>query len=305
MPKPDFFIVGAAKCGTSSLRGYLMEHPEIFIPPAPPIEPHYFFQEAWRSPISLREYLSLFEKAGAFKRRGEKSVWYLYGETVPQRIFDFAPQADIIVALRNPIDMLYSLHSQFLYGRNEDIEDFAEALDAEEDRKQGRRIPPGCRWKPMLFYREVARYSVQLERYFKVFGREKVLVLIFDDMVGNTPETYARVLRFLGVDNTFRPDFSVHNPNKVARSKRLMYLRQNYPEWARRLGAALLPAKKARNALMGTFTRLLTKETKRPPMPTETRRKLESEFRPEVERLSELLGRDLTHWVESSAPEEG
>ncbi|MFO8090232.1 MAG: hypothetical protein R6U13_10380 [Desulfatiglandaceae bacterium] len=215
-----------------------------------------------------------------------------------KKIIDFNPESDIIVMLRSPVDMLYSLHAQLWYNQNEDIEDFSEALKAEKERKEGCRLPPGCLWPSKLFYREVARFSVQVERYFEVFGREKVLVLIFDDFVRDTAAAYAQVLRFLNVDDSFQPDFGVQNPNTKPRSKRLMFLRHNYPKWVREVGRVFLPSQKIRNGIMGKLTELNTRVEKRPPMDPELRSKLQEEFRPEVERLSELLGRDLMYWVE-------
>ena len=76
------------------------------------------------------------------KRLGEASVWYLYSKTAAQEIYSFNPDAQIVVMLRNPADMLYSQHSQFLYNGNEDIEDFSEALAAEPERTKPESVFP-------------------------------------------------------------------------------------------------------------------------------------------------------------------
>lgn len=299
MRKPDFFIVGAPKCGTSSLQAYLAQHPEIHIPLGPPREPHFFLPEIRPNPMSEKEYLGLFDAGTGCRRAGEKSVWYLYAPAVAQRIFDFNPASGIIVMLRQPADMLYSLHAQLRYSMQEDIADFHEAVEAEPDRREGRRIPPGCRWPALLWYRDVMCFSDQLERYFERFGREKVCVLIFDDFVRDPPGSYEQVLRFLGVEPSFRPEFVNHNPNKLVRSRRLMYWRHNYPQWMRSLGRAVMPSQSLRNGLMSMLTGINTRRAPRPPLDPELRAKLRREFRPEVEKLARLLGRDLTPWMET------
>ena len=142
--KPNFFIVGAPKCGTSALYEYLGAHPEIFMSPYK--EPHFFgsdLQQRWRPTKS--QYFSCFAKARDEKRVGEASVHYLYSKCAAAEIKEFCPEARIIIMLRDPVEMLYSLHSQSIFSGNEVINDFEEALEAEADRKLGRRIPRGIK----------------------------------------------------------------------------------------------------------------------------------------------------------------
>jgi len=143
MRTPDFFIVGAPKCGTTAMSDYLRQHPEIYMPQRK--EPHFFGSDLDAPyPYFIRDkeqYFSLFAEAKDEKRVGEASVWYLYSKRAAFEIKEFCPTASIIIMLRNPVDMIYSLHSQRLFTGNEDIPDFEEALEAEEDRKRGLRIP--------------------------------------------------------------------------------------------------------------------------------------------------------------------
>src|SRR3989339_415720 len=137
MRKPDFFIVGAPKSGTTAMCTYLKQHPEIFMPEK---KESHFFGTDLNSPRFIRDkkiYLSLFSKAKDERRVGESSVWYLYSKKAASEIKEFSPSASIIIMLRNPVDMLYSQHSQFLYNGNEDIACFEEALNAEQDRRRG------------------------------------------------------------------------------------------------------------------------------------------------------------------------
>ena len=200
--------------------------------------------------------------------------------------------------LLNPVEMLHSLHAQLLISANENIVDFKKALDAEKERKAGFCIPRGCVNTSHLYYRDVAEYAPQIQRYFDTFGRDNVHVIVFDDFKNDIKTVYRNVLRFLEVDDTFVPDFSRRNPNTKARNKTLMYFRYNYPEFVRTIGRCIVPSPRVRYGLMQTITKMNTKTVKRSPMPEDLRRQLQKEFRPGVEQLSGLLGRDLMHWVE-------
>ena len=278
---------------------YLKQHPSVFMSERK--EPHFFAKDlnfrrdSWYV-SDQDEYLSLFSEAGNARRVGESSVWYLYSRQASTEIKAFCPDASIIVMLRNPVDMLYSQHSQFLYNGNEDITDFKEALEAEPERKQGRRVPPNAHLLEGLFYRETARYSEQVERYFDCFGRDNVHVIIFDNFATDTATVYRDTLRFLGVDADFRPDFAVVNPNKTARSRILQYFLLAPPQSARRFARAVLP-RALRRRVFRVLKQANTNETPRTELDPQLRRTLQAEFAPEVESLSKLLGRDLTHWL--------
>lgn len=295
---PDFFIVGAPKSGTTALYTYLRQHPEIFMPER---KESHFFGTDLHSPLFIREkeqYLLLFSGAGDEKRIGESSVWYLYSKKAASEIREFSPCADIIIMLRNPVDMLYSQHSQFLYNGNEDIACFEEALDAEEDRKHGLRVPPGVHFVESLFYRKTVKYTEQVRRYFDIFGREHVHIIIYDDFEGNVSGAYRECLRFLGVTEDFRPEFKIINSNKRVRSNALRNFLQNPPRIVKSFGR-LFVSHSRHQKLLKDLTSFNKKYESRPPMDAGLRRKLQAEFAPEVERLSGLLKRDLSHWCKT------
>ena len=303
MRKPDFFIVGAPKCGTTAMQDYLSQHPEIFMPKAkPPFfrgkELHFFGSDLRVNHPGLteEEYLSYFQEAKSAKRVGEATVWYLYSKCAAYEIKGFNPSASIIIMLRNPVDMLYSFHSQLLYNGDEDIEDFKTALDAEPDRKRGLHLPKhGVVLAERLFYREIARYPEQVKRYFDVFGRGNVIVIIFDELKAETAKVYKETLRFLGVNEDFQPVFEIINPNKRARSRFISALLRNPPQIAQSFAKVVMP-QPLRQGLIEALKRYNTRYESQPPMDPELRKRLQAEFAPDVERLSELLGNDLTHW---------
>jgi hypothetical protein len=300
MKGPDFFIVGAPKCGTTAMNDYLKQHPEIYVPDLKDI---YFFGSDINSTSrtnTKEKYLSCFSRVNGEKRVGESSVWYLYSKLAATEIQTFCPTAKILIMLRNPIDMIYSLHNQFLYELLEDIIDFQGALDAEEDRKRGLRLPDdkyirGRHFtKELLFYREVAKYSQQIARYLDIFGRENVHVIIFDDFKRDAAKSYKEVLQFLEVNDSFQPEFHTINANKRLRSialRKFLLRRPRVAQWA----VKLIPHR-LRHDLYHKLQTFNTVKESRPPIDPELRSLLQAEFAPEVEQLSRLLDRDLTYW---------
>lgn len=307
MTKPNLFLVGAPKCATSAMATYLGQHPEIFI--APTKELHFFGSDLQiRSNLSrpqqvrggrVEDYLAHFAAAHAEKIVGEASVMYLFSQQAAQEIHDFNPDASIIITLRNPVDAVYSWHGQMLYACEDDIEDFGEALAAEEDRKLGRRIPAETAYVDGLRYCDVFRYSSQVRRYFDVFGRDRVLVLLFDNFQQDTAGVYRSALRFLGVEEGFHPDFAIVNPGKQVRSRALYNFLAHPPRPLRSIASALANSRLAREAARQFLLFFNTTTQNRPPMDSDLRRSLVAEYETEIDQLSDLLQRDLSSWSEA------
>ena len=200
---PDVFIVGAPKCGTSAMHQYLAAHPDIYMAKK---EMHTFGGDLRFGPQfyrrNLQEYLAEFAARKGQRRAGEASVWYLFSTQAAAEIHAFNPEARIIIMLREPAEMLHSLYYQFRFDGNEHLPTFAEALAAEPDRRAGRGIPRQAHFAQGLVYRDTARYTEQVRRYFDVFGRERVHVIIYDDLAADVSATYCKTLDFLGVDST-------------------------------------------------------------------------------------------------------
>jgi len=294
MPKPNFFIVGAAKCGTTGMKYYLHQHPDIFMAAATEI--NHFIRDFDIGPSQDEAwYLRHFEAAGDARVIGEKSVWHLFSKTAATDIKAFNPDARILIMLRNPVEMIHALHSQFLYGRNEDIKNFAHALAAEDDRRCGRCMPEHAFNKPALIYRDTVAYTDQVARYFEVFGRDAVQVIIYDDFKMDSQGEVRKTLEFLGVDASFIPEIKVVNANKKLRS---LYLREfiNKPPASLSAVAHLLLPKATRRRVKAWLRAWNVESAKRETLDPALRDKLMADFEPEIERLSALLGRDLSHW---------
>ena len=302
MSNPDFFIVGAPKCGTTSMCNYLAQHPDIFILPIKKL--YYFFSDSngKKRANTLEEYLNFFEE-GKGKLCGEGSVWYLFSKQAAQAIYNFNPDAKIIIMLREPVSLMYSLHSMHIAnGSNEDILDFKQALEAEEDRKQGKRIPAKCFRIEELYYREVVRFTEQVKRYFDIFGRKQVHIIIFDDFKSNPANVYQETLQFLGVNPDFEAQLTLRNTNRKVHNAALQQLIVNPPSSVLEIGKYFLPIKRStrRNLLQKLkqfLRRINTQKASRPSLDKELCKSLQKEFAPEIERLSALLGYDLTYWI--------
>ena len=294
MARPDLFIVGAPKCGTTAMWRYLNEHPEVFIAERKDI--HYFGSDLGfrdRQGDDEATYLARFADVGGATRVGEASVWYLYSRKAAEEINAFNPSARAIIMLRDPVEVMYALHSQYLFNGlgDEDITDFEQALAAEEDRRQGRRIPPHNRLPETLQYREVVRFTEQIQRYQAVFGPDRVHVVLQDDMKADTPAVYRQVLEFLDIDPDFQPELGRVNTHKVVRSQALRKVIALTPKPLKEL----LPGD-LRGRLRKGLRSLNSKHERRPHLDPALKARLQREQLPEVESLEALLDRDLSAW---------
>ncbi len=304
--KPSFFIVGNSKSGTTALYAFLSPHPGIFM--SRPKEPNYFAKDfcqgvtvgAFREKTE-QKYLAYFAGTEPHKICGEASACYLYSKVAAEEIFKFNPSAKIIILLREPVSFLHSYHMQLLKNPTEDgenVKDFEAALNLEEDRKAGRNIPEGCLVPPLLFYSERIKYAEQVERYLRLFGRENVKVFIYEDFKKNNASIYKEVLDFLGLQPEVMPDFQSYNRGAMLRSKTL----QNWfgklthgKGWMgpiKNLITSLLP-----KSLRRTLTRMMYRRVifrPKPELDPALTLRLKRAFKPEVEKLSRLLDRDLS-----------
>jgi hypothetical protein len=298
---PNLFILGAPKCGTTALCRYLRQHPDVFVPQK---EMHYFGRDLVfrnKSRITSEEYLARFAVAGDERYRCDSAIWYLYSTEAAAEIAGARPDARCIVLLRRPADMVHSLHSEFLYQGDEDITDLGEALDAEDERRRGERIPATCDIPWALQYRQVARYGEQLARYQALFPPEQLLVVLYDDLAADTAGVYRDVLGYLGVDDTFQPELDVVNPNKVVRSPGLRQFLRNPPAPVRRVGRLLVRDPNSRRAMGQRLVELNTEQVSRAPLDPGVRQRLDEAYADDVRRLSDQIGRDLSGWTSDPA----
>ena len=221
MKKPNLFIVGAPKCGTTFLYHYLKQHPEIFFPDFK--EPHFFGSDLIRKngayDLNINEYQKLFNSDK--KIIGEASTFYIFSKTAAQEIYNFNPNSKIIIMLRDLVDLVYSMHSQFVFSGDEIIEDFKEALDLENHRLNGMKIPAQTTVVNKLFYTQnILDLPKNIDSFINYFKRDNIQFVLLDDIKNNPERVYFEILTFLNIDSTINiPNFKVINKNKSYKSK--------------------------------------------------------------------------------------
>src|SRR5947209_2985366 len=223
----NFFIVGDARSGTSSLDRYLSQHPQIYFTPVK--DTHFFaddcFSSSYKGPGDDRlnkrvirdsdRYAQLFPRATGAKAIGESSAFYLCFPGTAERIAQKVSDAKIIMILREPVDRAYSAY-MFLQRDNRETLGFAEGLDREEERKQKG-------FEPMWWYKELGLYSSQVKHYPEVFGKQRVKVLLYEEFFPNPARVLRDVLAFLGVKEDVVIDTSVRYNLSGAPKSRKFY----------------------------------------------------------------------------------
>jgi hypothetical protein len=305
MTKPNFFIVGAPKCGTTALALYLAGHERVFF--SKPKEPDYFARHMWLPEAyrsvpsyknSLHHYLALFDDADPQQHLaiGEGSPIYLCSRKSLAEIAEFQPSARIIVMLRNPAELVYSLHGELTLHLLEDVEDFERAWRLQDVRARGDRIPKGAEKLDPLMYGQLGRLGTQLETVLELFPRDQVHWIFFEDFVSDTRGAYQRILNFLNVPDDGREEFPVVNPNQRIRPGRFLRLLKE----TQRLRLASERLKRLVGVDSWGIVRALQERSaetvKREPLSPTFRRELTQYFAEDVRKLESLTGRDLTAW---------
>ena len=291
MKKPNFFIVGAPKCGTTSLASWLARHPEVFMSPVK--EPHFFSTDFSLGDFNdENSYFALFVDACPNHIAvGEASATYLRSEVAVRNIENIYRDARYIVMLRNPIDMAYSLHWQAVFSGDENIENFEQAWRLNSKRENGQDIPPNCRDPKVVQYRRFCSLGNQLSRLYETVDRKRVLPVFLEDLKDNTLQEWTRILAFLGVSYWDDLEFRPQNRAKHWRWQWVRDLQRLYGETRRRFGVPPLG--------WGVFkylNRVAVKESDRMPLSNELRRELVKTFSDDIDLLAELTDRDLSHW---------
>ncbi len=296
--KPNFFIIGAPKCGTTALSEYLRTHPNIFI--TRPKEPRYFAKDIYRPVTNFEDYLALYDSVlSKHIAIGEGSATYLISKVAAKNIKEFSPNAKLIAMVRNPIQMIPSLHSQMLISFEENVKDFEQAWHLQGIRKQGELIPKTCRSPIFLQYAYAGCLGTQLERLFKVFDKRRVKVIVFDDFAASTKQVYEDVLSFLEVPSDGRSQFPPIKTNKIYRFQSVSRFLRRPPKL---LMNTYFQMKKIFNidspGFFSKINKLNSKKKERTSISRKMKQELIETFQADIFLLSNILERDLSHWLE-------
>jgi hypothetical protein len=303
MKLPNFFIIGAAKSGTSSLYMYLNQHPEIFMSPIK--EPHFFSFDSdtkltsgpgdkiYQAITDLETYKHLFDDVKYEKAIGEASTSYLYRSEAARRIHDLIPYAKLIAVLRHPAERAFSAYMHVVRDQRETTNNFEEALKEEEKRIREN-------WDPIWHFTNVGFYYEQLLRYYNLFPKEQIRVYLYEDLIDHPATMLCDIYKFLSVDPDFIVDrsvkFNVSGKQKSKLAHTLTKLLFNYPNPVRWVSRQCIP--KAWRWKVTNRIRALN--LKKQQIPQRQRETLTSYFRDDILKLEKLINKDLSLWLDSN-----
>lgn len=299
MKKPNLFILGAPKCGTTSMDEWLRSHPNIFMAKK---EPHYFNTDHKNHNVAnLAAYQALFDDVSEQHQViGETSVRYLYSKTAVANILNYSPDAKFVVMLRNPIEMAYSWHGQVCFSRLESVKNFEKAWHLQTARQQGYKIPKGCVESSMLFYGQVCSLGMQLQNLYRQVPIDRVHLVLFDDLKKDPKKTYQALLNFLNIADDKKQVFTIHNAAKVRRFG--WFMPSLLPLIANLLISCLVKLKTTMQIKQGFgISQMLVcdrgKTKKRPPLSPQMKQVLIEYFSKDIALLSKTIHRDLSSWT--------
>jgi hypothetical protein len=317
------FVVGAPRCGTTTLSRFLKDHPAIRFPAVK--EPHFFAQhdlrrlsDEERRGRRERHYLSRFRRDAEGRVGADCSVTYLYAPELLEPVLRLWPGSRCIIALRDPLTMLPSLHQRLLFMGDETLTSFAKAWAAVPDRAAGRRIPRGCVEPRWLRYDEAARFGTYLERLYKTVGKERCLPIIFDDLTSDPRAEYRKLMDFCGLDPVPGIDFAPQRSGKAVRVQWLQRMLKRPPaaltrhlaadRYLHRTGEQRSPQVMPAGKILSLRKRLLQWNkvaASAPPLPPRLQLELRGRFKSEIDKLGRLIGRELSDWLlpEEQQPE--
>jgi Sulfotransferase domain len=303
--KANLFIIGAPKSGTTSLYEYLKQHPDVFM--CVPKEPHYFSTDFADLSIvdNLSEYSDLFKKCpDNIRVLGEASAWYLYSKTAIKNIYKYNDNAKIIVVIRNPIEVLKSLHSNYLFNYYEDQGSFNDAWNLQEVRKAGEQIPKYCKEPKLLQYKAVTSFGTQLQDLYSIFPENQIKCILFDDFIANTQSVYESILEFLDLNTNHKIDFKKNNSSKSHRIEFINRYLLNPP------GGIKFIWKKIKKIFGNEIVKhvdkiilLNTKEANHQNIDDESYSGYIDEYDDDIKKIELLLGRDLSSWRTNNKPQ--
>ena len=295
---PNFLIVGAAKCGTSSLHNYLNQHPNIFMPSFNEEginvkEPQFLVKDKVKNRLHFgvwtwEKYQSLFTQVKQQKAIGESSVFYLfyYQDAINEIKNRLGNDIKIIIMLRNPIDRAYSAFQHVSRGLKEQ-QTFEHSIQIEKGRlEQDRNLTP------MVMYKEMGMYYKMVKAYLDSF--KDVHIILHEDFSFSTSTVVKEVFQFLGVDKNQKINSDMHynvgGKSWSTNTLKKVFVTENKLKTVMK---KMVP-KKARKTIRDILTRPFIKQVS---MKKKTREDLIRYFRKDIKKLAILINKDLTNWT--------
>lgn len=310
---PTFLVVGAVKAGTTSLHEYLNQHSEIFMSP---VKETNFFSDAdmlfdkfnvdYKQDIdhnldkyldgpmdkkihiahvrTWQQYQKLFRDVKDQKAIGEISNSYLYCPNTASAIHAQLPDVKIVMILRNPIDRLFSQYLMNLKLGKIITKDLLQEIQNDQNKKDKG-------WGVSHLYLEVGKYYSQVKKYFDMFSRNQVHVILYDDYKRDPAAVMQKLFAFIGVDAGFSLDMSLkYNEAGVPRFGKLNY-------WLTQTGIYGLSKKLFPDSLKSRIKSLIYTKDNIPVISADEKKWLINYYTEDVEKLEKLLGVSLQNWL--------
>jgi len=295
MPKPTFLVLGAPKCGTTSVYYYLKQHPDVYLCRK---EVHFF---AHGDPLyqdiavqTWEDYLSLFDEAEDASAIGEVAVRYLYSETAFRNIKKYLPEGKLMVLLRDPVERAFS-HFLMRFRTGGMVAKDGTIPSEEKIRKE---------FDEGKDYVERSLYYKHIKKYYEEFPSRNISVFLLEDIKSEPNETIKNIFKFIGVDEGYSVNTdkrynvsTVEDYNSLLvtlrRNRFLRYLRSS--KIVKRLISGLIP----RSLLDRLEWRRAgnSKSIKEVvDLPLDVRRKLVQYYEEDISKLETLIERNLSHW---------
>ncbi|MDF2235897.1 hypothetical protein P2H44_25380 [Albimonas sp. CAU 1670] len=306
--RPNLFIIGAPKCGTTAVAQWLADREDVFF--SNPKEPFFLCDDFpnMAGEITLvdtpEKYLRLFAGADPAKHKviAEGSTAYLRSTRAVARALELNPEARFIVMLRDPVEVAQAFHMEQLFARNEDQEDFETAWRLQDERAQGRSLSPHAKAPEFLQYHDTAAFGPQLDRLVALVPEERRLVVLQQDLRDDARALWLKVQAFLGLEDDGRTEFPKVN---ASRKHRVQWLADLWLDPPRPLRPGVLAVRRMLNEhrppAIEALKKALRKPHDRPTLSPAFEAELRALFAPDVARVEAVLGRP-TGWPRPEVP---
>lgn len=284
--KANLFMLGAPKCGTTSVANVLSEHEKIYL--TEPKETYYFEKDVDRGIKRESDYNKIIGKAGKeCEYIMDASTGYLYSDVAVNHILDYNPEAKFIVILRNPYQMAESLYYHAKRGGYESAKSFEEAWDLQAERKKQCSQDSMTR---LLMYGDRCSTGTQLETALKAVGKDALKVMFFDDLKDNPEQFYNELFDFLGLKGV------PASPNKIMNVRR----KSKYPIVTRLIRyIGRLKGRLGMVSSLGIASFLSEKinvPMEKEKLTIEQLGKMSRVFEEQISIIEKLTDRSLNHW---------